>query len=479
MSDQDDTDNRALARRSDAASQGETSSGATPAEATMPASGSAVGEPAAAAKSSASGPPSDGETPAIEPAPGPTAAATQASATSRGARAHKPSLARRLVRIAAIGTGVLAFSAGCVAAMVGGITLLKTRADLEKDVPANPAISVQTQRFTPQDGYTIKQRFVGRVEPLRQTQLAFELAGTVMSIAADEGQRIKAGAQVARLDRARLRTRLAELQAQKRELQARLSLARATAGRQRKLNRKGWTPSQRFDEARFQVAEIEAGIGRVEAGLEAVRVDLRKAILRAPFDGIVAARQVDEGAIVAAGAPVLLLMQAGAQRIRVGVSRQAGAGLKIGERYRFEAGGRTFMAKLEAFRPDLDPTSRTMTALFRTSMQVDQPYGAVVTLALDRRIETPGAWVPTAALNEGAKGLWTVLTVVADESAPERYRVRREAAEILHVSGERSFIRSTIPPGTRFISNGTNRVTPGQQVALLGGTQGQRDRSLR
>ncbi|MEO1695590.1 MAG: efflux RND transporter periplasmic adaptor subunit, partial [Pseudomonadota bacterium] len=353
---------------------------------------------------------------------------------------------------------------GAGAAAVFGIAALHARADAEQAVDANPVIAVNTQPFSLQDSYTITRAFVGRLEPFRETALAFERGGTVQSVSGDEGDAVTSGQKLAQLDTARVKTQRQELQAQKKELQAQLDFAEATARRQSTLKRKGWTADQRFDQARFDVARLKASIDRVDAGIAAIDVDLAKSTLAAPFDGRIASRSIDEGAIVAAGTPVLRILETGRARIRVGINRAVADSLRIGRSYQFADSGRLRNATLTSLRPDLDPASRTVTALFRVDSPVEAMFGSVMTLRVDRTIDAPGTWVPIAALSEGAKGLWTVMTVVMRDG---RQTVQREAVEVLHVAEGRAFIRSSIPEGTAVITDGTNRVAPGQRVALL------------
>jgi len=95
----------------------------------------------------------------------------------------------------------------------------------------------------------------------------------------------------------------------------------------------------------------------------------------------------------------------------------------------------------------------------------DLSFGEIVTLLLEREIDERGAWVPLAALQESDRGLWSLLTVAEEDS---KSIVRREAAEVLHVDGAHAYVRGTFEPGASVIANGTNRIVPGQRVALAG-----------
>jgi RND family efflux transporter MFP subunit len=390
------------------------------------------------------------------------------SPSNQTANGSSPRQGRRL-RAVLKGAGVMTIAALCVAAMVGGTLLLHARAEADAPAEPNPPVKVSTNQIALQTTYAITRTFVGRIEAARETQLAFELGGTVIAVAKDEGDTVAAGDTIARLDTAKLEARRRELAAQRKELEARLALAQATSRRQETLQRKGWAADQRFDEARFQVLEVLAAIGRIDAAIESLDVDLAKSVLKAPFAGRVTRRAIDDGAIVAAGTPIVGLIETDGARIRVGLSQSAAAKMKPGTTYPFRVSARegetaTLDATLTRLRPDLDQRSRTVTALFEIAGPTDATFGSVVTLVLGDRIEATGAWVPLAALSEGERGLWTLLAVDTDDAGAV---VRREAVEVLHVSDGRAFVRGSMPDGTRFIVNGVNRVTPGQHVALL------------
>lgn len=366
---------------------------------------------------------------------------------------------RKLAR----GTAMVLTGLTFIGLMGAGIAGLHIRASAEAPPEANPAVTVSylTARF--EDGYIVTERFAGRLEPARQTRLAFERAGLVTEILFDEGDRITAGTVVARLDTAQLKARRAQLLAQRRELQARLDLAKVTLTRQQSLQSKGWQSVQRFDEARFSVAELTASIARVNATIRSVDIDLEKSEIRAPFAGTVAARSIDEGAIVSAGTAVLELLEADVRQVRVGVSVAAAEALSTDQIYSLRSGGRTYPGRLISKRADLQTGTRTVTALFEARSATDVPFGDIVELALERRVKSRGAWLPTTALSEGRKGLWTVLTVVERDDKPV---VAREAVEVLHVEAQRVFVRGTLSQGARIVLDGTNRVIPGQRVAL-------------
>lgn len=367
----------------------------------------------------------------------------------------------RLLRFAGASLAVVAAlgAAGIATASFQERAALRNEASAQPPTP----LPVATTRLVAETGYEIEERFAGRVEPARRTLLAFERAGTLVAVAVEEGARVEAGAVIARLDTRSLEAEEARLSARREEARAALDLARLTLARQDALSDRGHASAQRLDEARLAERAEMARLAEIEAALASLAVDLDKATLRAPFAGTIGARRLDEGAVVAPGAAVVEILESGRERVRIGLSREAAAGLAPGARVSVEIGGRLHRARLTALRPDLDGATRTLAAL----LDLDHPSGAaageIATLTVPRRVDEPGIWVPLASLAEGRRGLWSLLVAISDG---EGARVAREPVEVLHVAGTRAFVRGAFAPGTALVADGPHRITPGQRVAL-------------
>lgn len=351
-----------------------------------------------------------------------------------------------------------------IALMAGGITALHMRASAEKADETHPPVTVETAPFELIESYTEAFQYVGRLEPARQTALAFERAGLVLDVARDEGDIVAKHETVAALDIAQLQVSRAQLQAQIREFQARRRLAELTLERQQQLRSSGWSPDQRFDEATASVAELTASIERVEAQIGAIDIDIRKSILRAPFEGLVAERSIDEGAVVSAGMPVVTLLEAGRRQARIGLPPDEAVKLRPDQQYKLRSGSREFTGKLAAKRPDIQPGTRTATALFDVTGADDLAFGEIITLELETKVHERGGWLPLTALKEGARGLWTVMTVTSGKDGETL--VRSEAVEVVYARDQRVYVRGTLQDGARVITNGGNRVINGQLIAL-------------
>ncbi|MDF2234884.1 efflux RND transporter periplasmic adaptor subunit [Albimonas sp. CAU 1670] len=391
---------------------------------------------------------------------GPAPAAPSPAASSPAA----PSLGRRIARRA----GRLTLSTG-LAAAAGVAAVLGAQALQERNAPdlaphaASAPTTAPVVTVARADGLRVETRRLGVVEPARRIQAAFDLAGTVETVAVQEGDRVQAGQLLARLDAARIRARIAELEAQRAAQEAQAELARRTLERQAALRDRGFASDQRWDEARLEADRIAAALRQSDAGLRAARIDLDHSELRAPFAGEIAARSADEGAVVSAGQPILELIEADRPQVRVGLPADAAARLEPGTLMTVEIDGRRLTAAVAAVRPDVDPATRTRAALLDLLAPPEFPvaFGAAVSVILERTRDESGFWLPVAALREGGKGLWTVLTV---EERPGGAVAGVESVELLHVEGERAFVRGSLAPGDRVVAAGAHKLAPGLRL---------------
>lgn len=375
----------------------------------------------------------------------------------------KPSgFGRKLVRGLLTSCAALAI----VAMTAGGIAALQYRASTEPQPELHPPLAVTTQPVRMQDQYVTRTRYVGRLEPARQTSLAFERAGLVIDIRVDEGATVRAGDTIAQLDTDRLKADRKRLEARKRELEAERTLAELTLSRQSNLRKKGFSPKQTEDEATAGVARLTAAIDQVSAQIDLVDIDIRKSVLIAPFDGIVGSRNIDDGSVIAAGTPVASLLEAGKPQARIGLPPDVARTLDPDSEYQITTDAGPVSARMFSMRPDLQTATQTVPVLFELNSSNGVAFQQIVTLNVETPVRKRGAWLPLTALKEGHKGLWSVL-VVADRDG--QAMVETEAVEVLHIEGEQAYVRGTLPANAKVVSTGGHRVVSGQLVAVTGG----------
>ena len=198
--------------------------------------------------------------------------------------------------------------------------------------------------------------------------------------------------------------------------------------------------------------------------LQTIQIQLDKTRLRAPYDGTIADRFIHEGTVVNPGTPVVRFIESAGREANIGVAVSRSDSLVPGNTYTLTLRDRSFPSTLLTVRPDVDPVTRVMTAVFSIPAEILAVDGEPVSLALTQSVAARGGWLPIAALLEGNRGLWTVLRIERNGGAT----TVREAVEVLEIRGGRAFVYGTLADGSEVVASGVHRITPGTPVAVAG-----------
>ncbi len=188
---------------------------------------------------------------------------------------------------------------------------------------ANSAPVYSTQAVT-RGNLTLTVTANGTVQPTRSISIGSELSGTVLSVNVDVNDSIKKGQVLVMLDTAKLRDQIlrskasvAAAGAKVEQTTATIREARATLGRLEEVARisGGKVPSKTeldsgratLDRAVADDASARAGVNDARAALSTDEINLSKASISAPSDGVVLTRTVDPGNAVAASLQAVTL----------------------------------------------------------------------------------------------------------------------------------------------------------------------------
>jgi len=138
--------------------------------------------------------------------------------------------------------------------------------------------------------------------------LRAKTAGTLLALAVAEGDRVKAGQLLGRIDMAELGSRIAERSALLESARATLAQAERAHASNERLAAQGFISPVALDSSRVQVDTARAALAAAQATLETTRVGQRDAVLVAPIAGIVAKRHALPGEKLAVEQPVLTLV---------------------------------------------------------------------------------------------------------------------------------------------------------------------------
>lgn len=173
----------------------------------------------------------------------------------------------------------------------------------------------------------------GTIEPLVKTIVGSEVSGNIKQWYTDFNESVTAGQKLAEIDPARFKTardraaaQVATAKAQAEELEVRFRDAEREYERIERLfkihnasDNELRVAKTEVDAARAAWHAAEASIQSAQASLNEAEVDLERTVIRSPIDGVVIARNIENGQTVAASlqAPELFVIAADLKRMQV------------------------------------------------------------------------------------------------------------------------------------------------------------------
>ena len=224
--------------------------------------------------------------------------------------APKPSDRLAELRIAEEQRGSRPFA--LVTAVIGGLVVLGGGISavflLGSEPEANLVRTARVRSVSVEAGTTVLNAS-GYVTARRQATVSSKMAGQITGISIEEGMEVRAGQVLARLDSSNLdrSLRLAEAQAAAArkgvlEVEAQLAEARLRQGRARRLVEEEVAGQADLDRVDGEVATLEARLDRQREDVavadrqsDVIRQQIEDTVIRAPFDGVITAKNAQPG----------------------------------------------------------------------------------------------------------------------------------------------------------------------------------------
>ena len=152
---------------------------------------------------------------------------------------------------------------------------------------------------------------LGTVQSNNAVQVRARVDGTLIEVPVQEGQEVRAGQVLARIDPRPYQAVLDQAVAKQQQDQAQLANAQRELGRTSALVRQDFASRQQLDQNQAAVAQFTAAVAADAAAADAARINLGFTTITAPFDGRVGLRQIDPGNLVRAGdsTPIMSISQ--------------------------------------------------------------------------------------------------------------------------------------------------------------------------
>ena len=201
----------------------------------------------------------------------------------------------------------------------------------------------------------------GVVEAVQQAALTAQTAGRVTVVNVDVNGRVAAGDVLLRLTAVEQQAGSNIARAQLRAAAAAAAEAEANYARYAALGSKQFVSRLQLDQARAARDGAVAARDAARAQLAQAGQQTEYTVVRAPFAGIVSARQVEPGESVAPGQPLLSVYAPGALRIEVQVPQSDAVAIRVANRAQVVlADGRSIDAAEVTVFPAADPSTHSV-----------------------------------------------------------------------------------------------------------------------
>jgi len=367
-------------------------------------------------------------------------------------------------------------------------------------------------------GMSSSRLFPGTVRAAIRSLLSFRVSGPLVELPAFEGQRVRKGQLLAKIDPRdyqnavnNTKARLADLNAQYEAMksarpedirrmeamlaaaQSRLLEATASFRRYQRLYENNNVSKAEYDQARAgrEIAESEVksaeeslaiaktgarpeDLEAMEARIQAMESELRKAQdqlsdteLKAPYDGVVAERYVDNFEYVTAFKDILSLQDIRIIEIVAQLPERVASTVQQLKTAAFtarfpSAPGVSLPARPTEFSTEADPVTRTYAVTF----QAEQPENFLVFAGMTAEIEiggtasaTPGFLVPVSAIFGDEAGNENVWVLEKDSN-----KIRKVRVKLGEPSDDGIWVVSGLQAGDQIITAGTHFISEEQRV---------------
>ncbi|MDX2203672.1 MAG: efflux RND transporter periplasmic adaptor subunit [Hyphomicrobiaceae bacterium] len=375
-----------------------------------------------------------------------------------------------LAGLAIIGVGVAGwywFKEGPPSQAPGGFG--GKRAAFKGNPNAPVPVSVEPVR---QETVPLYREGIGNVQALSTVTVRSQIDGRLIAVEFTEGQMVKKGDVLARIDPAIYKAQYDQAVAKKAQDMASLANARIDLQRYQRLAQSNAGSQQQADQQAAQVTQLEAQVAADQAAIDNAKAYLDYTVIHAPIDGRAGLRQVDPGNVIHASdssglvsitqldpiAVVFTLPQRDLPVVNAALARGT-VPVEV-----LEAGGKGVLAagQLQTIDNQIDTTTGTI------------KLKAV--LPNDTRVLWPGQFVSARVVVDTLKGV-TVVPTPAVRRGPigtfvyavgEGKAVLR-SIEVVSQDETRAVVKGAIAPGDSVVTVGFAQLSDGRAVRISGG----------
>ncbi len=342
--------------------------------------------------------------------------------------------------------------------------------------PLAPAAKVQTLEFLASDLVQaslqdLRQTLsvTGALRALNQAQVKARVAGEVQEVLVREGESVKAGQLLVKMDVREYKARAEQARGAMLAAQGQLDIAEKTRDNNRALLAKNFISRNAFDNAESQYAIARANLESARAALDVTQKALSDTTIRAPISGVVSSRSVQPGEKVAADNKLLEIVDLRSLELEAAVPAHEILNVSLGQdvQLRFAGLDKTVNGKVVRINPATQAGSRSILAF----VQVDNPDNTLkagmfgeARLTLQKKQGVLA--IPATALRNDA-GSTYVYTVENGRLAKKVLKLGLAGSNAEEAAVE---VLEGLAPGAQVVRSNLGELQPGTPVKLVAAT---------
>ena len=256
-----------------------------------------------------------------------------------------------------------------VAAIAGGVALRASR-KAAAEAPGNAGGPPVTLEFTSADIARIEVRELARwlpvsgtLQPVDQSTVKAKASGEIREVRVREGEAVKSGQVLARLDTADLNAKLTDRIGALEASRAQLALAEKTRSQNHALLKQGFISQNAYDSAESNLSVTQGTLKSYEAQVQLARNALRDAVVTAPLSGTLAKRHVQPGEKVNFDSPLFTIVDLAKMELQAMVPANDIPEIKPGMAVELSIDGfgeRAFAGSVERINPMTEAGTRAI-----------------------------------------------------------------------------------------------------------------------
>jgi RND family efflux transporter MFP subunit len=229
----------------------------------------------------------------------------------------------------------------------------------------------------------------GSILPARRADLRAEISAVVLAVLKENGDPVKTGDALVKLDDATIRDTLAAARAAEKSADLAYTSAQTQYQRLTNLHKDGVIPTQQLEEAEVRRDSARSALETARSQMAAAEQQQARTIVRAPFDGIVSDRLVSAGDTAQIGKQLLKVIDPASLRFEGFVSANSIVSVRAGQKVGFRIHGnegRSFNGTITRVNPAANSTTRQVEVL--VEFDKGQQLPGIAGLYAEGQVET-------------------------------------------------------------------------------------------